>query len=188
MGEARASDVNILEEVQKIYSDVSEWLKFLEAKHAGTFAVWTALLIAVITSDFYSSLTILWKTIFILPILLGSLINLVSFIPFLNKCKYFKKKAYNKYKDCTDNAVFYQAIFVKSYPGELNESSSAVAKYIEILKTHFGIEIQDTLTIDYVKQIVDVSTVATIKAYLFSVSVTYTLLIIVIVMAGMIIA
>lgn len=31
-----------LDEVQKIYNDVSEWLKFAEAKHAGLFAIWIA--------------------------------------------------------------------------------------------------------------------------------------------------
>ena len=37
---------NSLEELKCIYTDASEWLKFLEAKHAGLFAVWTALLSA----------------------------------------------------------------------------------------------------------------------------------------------
>lgn len=177
-------DNNILEEVQKIYNDVSEWLKFLEAKHAALFAVWTALLIAVVTADFFVEAIILWKAVLVIPILVGSMINMISFIPFLNRCKFLRERCYQKYKTSTDNIVFYQAIFSKTYQSNNSEED----KYKELLEEYFEREIDDKLTKDYIKQIVEVSTVASIKAYLFSVAVKYTMAVSLLVIAGLIIA
>lgn len=68
--------MNPLDEVQKIYNDVSEWLKFAEAKHAGLFAIWMALLIGIVSTDLFLMLNMPLKVMIIIVILLGSSINL----------------------------------------------------------------------------------------------------------------
>lgn len=110
-----------LDEVQKIYNDVSEWLKFAEAKHAGLFAIWIALLIGVVSTDLFSTLNMTLQVIIIIVILLGSSINLFSFVPFLNRFVWLKNHCFKKYSSIGENVVFYQSIFVKTYKdtGEL---------------------------------------------------------------------
>ncbi|MBQ8559670.1 MAG: hypothetical protein IJ439_06800 [Tyzzerella sp.] len=163
---------NVLEEIQKIYSDVSEWVKFLEAKHAGLFAFWTALLIAVITSDVFAQMKIFWQLIVLVPIFIGSIINLISFIPFMNRLKWMRKKCYKKYSGLTRNAVFYCSVFVNTYSEE-GDIDKSVEKYCKILKEYFVQDIEGKLSMDYMKQIIEVSTVATIKAYLFGCATIY---------------
>ena len=57
------NETETMQEIQNIYTDVSEWLKFAEAKHAGLFAVWTAVLIAVMSIDgFFDKMTLLFRS------------------------------------------------------------------------------------------------------------------------------
>ena len=109
---------NTLEELKNIYSDASEWLKFLEAKHAGLFAVWTALLIALFSADQFYDLQLCGQIVLTLLVCTGILINAVALAPFLNQQKGLKKyiqdKAFSKYKECGESAVFYISIFVKN--------------------------------------------------------------------------
>lgn len=165
------------EELQKIYSDVSEWLKFLEAKHATVFAVWTALLIAIVTTDFGTAISVFWKTTAIVACVLGILINLISFIPFLNNCKLLRYLCHKHYlKKTTDNIVFYQSIFVNTYIKK-SETETRLDKYEKQLKQRFDYATNNKYLKDYLNQIIDVSTVATVKAYLFQISVSYIMMI-----------
>ena len=179
----------MLDEIKTIYGDVSEGLKFLETKHAGLFAVWTALLIAIITNDGFEAWPILTKNIVIIPILIGATINLISFMPFLNKCRYIKKQCYKKYKDCKENSVFYQSVFVMTYR-EDERFDLSVETYKNCLMSRMGDtqDISSKMSEDYIEQIVSVATVGTIKAYLFSLATRYALAVIGVVCIGLIIA
>lgn len=168
----------MLEEIQKIYNDVSEWLKFLEAKHAGLFAVWTAMFIAIITIDDFWNIDIFIRTAVIIIILIGITINLLSFVPFLNRVLFLKKKCYEKYKKNKNNMIFYQSIFVSTYSEE-NKIQDSIEKYKQILSESFPQEPDGKIINDYIKQIIQVSEVAAIKAYLFNIATTYTFIIII---------
>ncbi len=174
-----------LDEVQKIYNYVSEWLKFAEAKHAGLFAIWIALLIGVVSTDLFSTLNMTLQVIIIIVILLGSSINLFSFVPFLNRFVWLKNHCFKKYSSIGENVVFYQSIFVKTYKDNIDES---IEEYKKILaRKGFGV-INDNLINDYIRQIIEVSTVGTIKVYLFSLAVKYTVIVMIITAVGLIIA
>lgn len=175
---------NSLEELKCIYTDASEWLKFLEAKHAGLFAVWTALLIAVFSIDQFYNLQVWEQIVLIILICLGIMINAVALTPFLNQQtglkKYIQKKAYNKYKNCSENAVFYVAIFVSTYNKESDYLMEALSKYKDILKTRKLDKLDELLCKDYINQIVNVSIVGSIKAYLFDLATEYIIIVMVI--------
>lgn len=176
-------EIDVLEEIQKIYADVSEWLKFVEAKHAGLFAVWTALMIALVSSDnFLTNITIEKAAVFI-SILIGILVDLFSFMPFLNRCKILKKLCYNKYTKYQNdgNLIFYQEIFLSTYNQQIDLQES-LKKYREDFERK-GFELHNNkLAMDYLKQIIEVSTVGTIKTFLFNIAVIYAF---VILLAGM---
>lgn len=169
-----------LDEVQKIYNDVSEWLKFAEAKHAGLFAIWMALLIGIVSTDLFLTLNMPLRVMIIIVILLGSSINLFSFVPFLNRFEWLKSHCFKKYSSIGENVVFYQSIFVKTYKDNINES---IEEYKNILaRRGFGV------INDYIRQVIEVSTVGTIKVYLFSLAVKYTVAVMIITVVGLIIA
>lgn len=177
-------DMNSLGEVQKIYNDVAEWLKFAEAKHAGLFAIWLATLIGFVSADFFSDLNMAIQVVVFIVILLGSSINLLSFIPFLNRNKWLKSKCYEKYSSVGENCVFYQSIFVKTYKDNINDS---IQEYKKILRRR-GFTVNDELTNDYIRQVIEVSTVGTIKVYLFSWAVKYTVAVMLMAIVGLVIA
>ena len=178
----KEDEVRILQELQTIYADVSEWLRFAEVKHAGLFAVWTAILIAVVNIDsFFNNITI-GKTLFIIVILVGIAIDLLAFFPFLNRCEIIKQWCYREYRKYSGNSLFYQSIFVDTY------GADPVNKYSTIL-TGKGLVLKNSeLEKDYLKQIVEVSTVGTIKVYLFRIAVLYLLFILILAMIAIIIA
>lgn len=177
----------VLEELKNIYSDVSEWLKFAEAKHAGMFAVWIALIVAVISNDNIFSKNIVLQTIIVVASSPGLIINIISFVPFLNQQKSIKERCYKKYQACDKNAVFYTSIFVKTYD-EQGSRSNIISSYKQILKERGFEHLDDPLIEDYICQIVDVSTVGSIKVYLFNVAVHYILALIGIAAVCMIVA
>ena len=81
--------------------------------------------------------------------------------------------------------VPYQSIFVKTYKDNIDES---IEEYKKILaRKGFGV-INDNLINDYIRQIIEVSTVGTIKVYLFSLAVKYTVIVMIITAVGLIIA
>lgn len=173
-----------LQELQAIYADVSEWLRFAEAKHAGLFAVWTAILIAVISIDSFFDRITMEKALLLIIILVGIMIDLISFLPFLNRDARIRRWCYKEYKRYSGNSLFYQSIFVDTY----SESGDSIHKYKTILAGK-GLELENSeLEKDYLKQIVEVSTVGTIKVYLFRVAAQYTFFIIIMLMISIIIA
>lgn len=161
---------DVLEELRSIYSDVSEWLKFAEAKHATLLAGWTAVFAIVAgIDDFRVSCPKVYFAILIV-IVIGLMGNIAAFIPFVNRCEWISKKCFNHYeKETNDNCIFYQAIFIKSY----NKKSDEYAKIFNELS---DLPIQSKLEKDYVSQIVNVAKVATIKTYMFYLSAVYAMI------------
>lgn len=172
-----------LNEVQKIYNDVSEWLKFAEAKHAGLFAIWMALLTGIVSTDLILNIEI--QIIIVIVILFGSSINLISFVPFLDRSEWLKSNCYLKYSSIGENAVFYQSIFVRTYKNNIEDS---IQEYKNILMRRGLTNLDNKLTIDYLRQIIEVSTVGTIKCYLFNLAIKYTVVAMLVAIVGLIIA
>lgn len=169
---------NVKDDLEKIYSDVSEWLKFAEAKHAAALALWTALVVGALSSDKFYELAAAWQNCILSLLLIGMAINIVALTPFVNRVEWLKKDCYNKYKTHSDNLIFYQSIFVSVYTPN-STTDTRVDKYKDILKQEYNQPITGKLTTDYIKQIVDAATVATIKTYLFSVTSWYLAMILI---------
>lgn len=167
------SDKECLEELQKIYTDVSEWLKYAEAKHAGLFAVWIAVLGVLVSWNGFSGIEISLKVSLIIVVCVGIMIEVFAFWPFLNRINFVKKWCYKKYSNFGGNVVFYQSIFVDTYSE--NNISESIDKYKVILQSK-NMEVNNELMGDYVRQIIEVSTVGTIKIYLFNIATTYIFL------------
>lgn len=163
-------DKDVLEELKSIYNDVSEWLKFAEAKHAALLAGWTAIFAIVAgIDDFRVSCPKVYFAVLIV-IMLGIVGNIVAFIPFVNRCKWISKKCFTHYeKKSGNNCIFYQDIFIKSYNKESDE-------YANVFNKLSNLEIQSKLEKDYVSQIVNVAKVATIKTYMFYLAAVYTMI------------
>ncbi len=170
------NDCLVLGEVEKIYQDVSEWLKFAEAKHAGLFAVWVAVLGMTVKLDGLQGMGKTFQTAFIIAVCIGILIELLAFFPFLNRVSFIKRMCYKKYCRYSGNAVFYQSVFVDTYSN--GNVSEAVDKYMYILQQRGLITDSSILVKDYVRQIIEVAETGTIKIYLFSIAAKYTVLVV----------
>ena len=167
----------MIEDLEKIYADVSEWLKFAEAKHAAALALWTALIVAVISVDLSSGINFKCYCVMLLIFIFGMMLNVISFIPFLNRAKKLGDWCYKKIskkRNATNNLVFYQNIFLISGSPAL-DFNIRIDKYKDKLKLKYSTMSRDTLLDSYIEQIVSVSTVATIKIFLFDLVAHYIL-------------
>ncbi len=167
---------NIQEDLEKIYADVSEWVKFAEAKHAAALALWTALIVAVISLDGFAESMKSWVFCAVLIILvIGMLINVVSFVPFLNMSKVMRRVCYwwiDNHKPLNNNLIFYQNIFLM-VGGPTLSLQQRCDNYKNKLKS-FNLSIPQDVRIDsYIEQIVSVSEVAAIKMFLFDIVARY---------------
>ena len=156
-----------LEEAQKIYADVSSWLNFCELKHAGMFAAYMALFIAIV------QLKVHWgevQALVLIALLLCLICNVVSFIPFLIQREWIKKVSWRKIPpNLKVNRVFYNSIFRQSHTmvnGKLNDVRSDYKNFF--MSEFSGVRLASGSLLDnYLDQIVEVSSVAAIKYYLF---------------------
>ena len=147
---------------QTIYQDTNEWLKFAEAKHAALLAAWIALWIGIISLDLQYPFTIVRYTALIYITLCAS-INFLSFFPFLNKSDVIKKLCRKKYDAAPDNVLFYISIFI--------QSADRNTYKVNFMNSLGDTNISSSVLLDhYLNQIIDVSTVTTIKVYLFAIS------------------
>lgn len=153
---------------------MSEWLKFAEAKHAGLFAVWIAFLGIVANADASSDVEVKIKFMLLIAICIGTMIEVLSFLPFLNRLDFFRQICYEKYYGIRGNAVFYQSVFIETF--SKNNMDVSLDKYKQMLEQR-GIQTEDKLIVDYIKQIIEVAAVGTIKTYLFTISAKYTFLV-----------
>lgn len=163
-----------LEELQKIYTDVSEWLKYAETKHAGLFAVWTAFLIAMLSIDEFYKISITLRIAALIIVCIGMGIDLLSFLPFTNRVDFLRKRCYKKYSSYHGNVVFYQTIYVDTFcTKEEKNSENSVSKYKKILEGKKLQGLDEPLIQDYMQQIIEVSAVGIIKIYLFNIAIKY---------------
>ena len=165
---------------QTVYQDINEWLKFTEAKHAALLAAWIALWIGIISIDLQYPFTIVRYTALICITLCAS-INFLSFFPFLNKMDILQKLCRQKYDGASNNVLFYISIFIQS----ADRNAYKVNFMNSLGKTNissFG------LFDHYLNQIIDVSTVTTIKVYLFALSLKLAVVSFIIVLLSLLIA
>ena len=125
------------------------------------------------------------QVIIAIILLFGSSINLISFVPFLNRSEWLKSNCYLKYSSIGENAVFYHSIFVRTYKNNIEDS---IQEYKNILMRRGLTNLDNKLTIDYLIQIIEVSTVGTIKYYLFNLAIKYTVAVMFIAIVVLIIA
>lgn len=148
-------------ELKDIYQDNVNWLNFAELKN-GVLLTVSGLFLQMIIDNITSSCM---KCILIFFCGVVILLTCVSFIPFLNSNKIIKsiaKKYYsNKFDDSLkcNNIVFYANVFLSSEKDYLQ----AVEKTIPNLSL-------DSLERNYINQIRAISAIASIKYFLFSIS------------------
>lgn len=176
-----ALEVNMKEDLEKIYADVSEWVKFAEAKHAGAIVLWTALIAAAFTADKFYCLCDTLQICIFAALFFGMAISVFALMPFTNNIEWLKALCYLIYENKSDkqNAIFYRSIFVLVGKPSLG-IDARVDNYKNLLKNKYGSLPQGALVTDYVKQIIQVSTVASIKTFLFSISTWYLLVFVIV--------
>lgn len=149
-------------------------------------------MIAMLSSDQFYDISIFLQGVMVAVVCGGLLINLIALEPFLNERKCIKDKlqkcTYEKYKMYDENAVFYITVFSKTYNTNTDYRAESVRRYKNILLQRGFQNLDTQLTIDYMKQIIDVSTVGSIKVYLFNVATKYAVIVMVVVIVGMVIA
>ena len=157
---------------QTIYQDINEWLKFAETKHAALIAAWIALWIGIASLEIQDPFVIVQYTALVCIVICG-FVNFLSFLPFLNKSEYLKERCIKKYGGTTDNILFYLSVFIQSAP-ETTGRNTYKANFMNSLEG--GDSAPCKLLDNYLDQIIDASTVATIKVYLFGLSLKLALL------------
>lgn len=171
---------NAIQEMKDIYSDISEWLKFAEAKHAGFFAAGIAIIAIILDKcqgiNTQSCLAVIISVLLMLP-------SLISQIPFLNTHPFFIRKTIKHYgkKNILKNNVFYLSIFLWSQ-ADLNTFK------VEYLNQMGATDHSTVLLNSYLNQIIEVSKVASIKYYLFEVAVKNLCIVLVITLVCFVIA
>lgn len=182
--------LDVKEDLKEIYADVSEWLKFAEAKHATTLAIWTALIVALFSIDFKINTDARNVAVVFVLFIFGMLLNILSFVPFLNQKNIigiFFNHAITKRIEATENLIFYQNIFLISGPIELGNDKRN-ERYKEKILEKYGIIKPDPIIDSYIDQIVSVATLATMKVYLFDIVAKYILTLIIIFVICIIVA
>lgn len=169
-----------LDEAQKIYADISSWLNFCELKHAGMFAAYMALFIAVLQLEIDGWIGA--QVVVLLALIPCLICNVISFIPVLNQRKWIKKASWRKiHPNLKVNRVFYNSIFQQSHTisnGKLNDVRSDYKNFF--MSEFSGARlVSGSLLDNYLDQIVEVSSVAAIKYYLFGLACKMSSLIVV---------
>lgn len=147
-------------DLKEIYQDNINWLNFAELKNGALLTV------SCLFLQISLSIDTLWvKSFFAVVYSIIIIITSISFIPFLNSRKFIKNlasKFYSKkYSDSftSKNIVFYVNIFLSSKDIYVN-----AIKYISCKDE------LDRYEMNYVDQIIAISAIASIKYYLFNVS------------------
>ena len=150
--------MNSTQEIKDIVSDISEWLKFAEAKHVTLVASGIALL--AICVDKFGKID--WK---IITIIIGSFISLIpsiiAQIPLCNQSKFLIYRTYKHYSKRTIevNHIFYLSIFIRTQEDR--------EKLLQDYYCIFGADSKNILFNDYLSQALSLAQVASIKYFLF---------------------
>ena len=151
----------IISELKDIYKDVSEWLKFAEAKNIASIT----LLIFILTQIFDGNISAnnfsneISYYILRLVMISSLCIGVISYIPFLNRFKLVKwlvkKYCERRTKESKENIVFYLKCALKQDDNILNL---------------LGVpdeEKNNVIISSYVQQIIQVSKVTATKLFIF---------------------
>lgn len=154
--------MNRLQELKSIYDENINWLNFAELKNGALLTI-SGLFLQIIL-DHIDTEWMKWALVCLCSLVL--MVSSISFIPFLNSnccVKCLAKRYYcKKYTDSLNarNIIFYVNIFLSS----LESYTEAVNKSI----TENGD--LDCLSKNYIKQIMEISTIASIKYFIFGIS------------------
>lgn len=151
----------MLEELKDIYKENIEWLSFAELKNGALLTI-SGVLLGIINQYLEKDFIILYEYLCLLVIFICAL----SFVPYLNTNKFIvkniRKECLKKgYKNCIEarNIIYYNCIFM-----------STKNDYIQALKDIILNDNQyaiNKLEENYIDQIYQISTIASIKYYLF---------------------
>lgn len=148
--------------LKEIYEDNTNWLNFAELKNGALLAISGVFLQIII--DSIDSFGLRWLLVFLCVIII--LLTGLSFIPFLNSNKSIKwlaKEFYDrKYTNSLNsgNIFFYVNVFLSS-EDEYTEAVKSITNKKDDLN-----EIEK----NYIKQIMAISTIASIKYFIFTIS------------------
>ncbi len=152
----------MLDELKDIYKDNINWLTFAELKN-GVIITVSGVFLGIINTCIKNNYI---KSCFFILCVITILISGMSFIPFLNNSKLIKNIAKKHYikcgnKNCKDseNIIFYIAVF-------LSTMEIYISSLKEILIGSNTYELTG-LEKNYVTQIYQISTIASIKYYFF---------------------
>lgn len=147
-------------EIKKIYEENIQWLNFAELKNGALLTLCVATLGFIIQLN----LNVCLKNIAIIFVMIILLICICSFIPFLNQNKYIKKLAYKSYSKkynsslIDNNVIFYVNIFLSNK----QVYKKALKDILE--KPNYSFSKLDN---NYLNQIIQISTIASIKYFIF---------------------
>lgn len=156
---------NFIDNLKEIYNENIQWLNFAELKNGALLTLVIAILNIVAQANF----SLFIKNFFIIYLALIALICLSSFIPFLNKNRWIRKYAINKYTKgyngslLSKNIIFYIEIFIdgkEKYRKALREVLNKGNSYTF-----------STLEENYIEQIIQISAIASIKYYIFKIAI-----------------
>lgn len=157
-----------LHEIQKIYDDVSKWTNYFEVKHAAMLAAEVALLAGLVGIIKIPTYYIAIQLIFIIFLSFTMIINAISLMPFLNRKWKLVKWCRKDIKNASENLVFYQSIFALSI--DQNSGVDTRDNYKRKFLAIFNINLQQCpkLIDDYLNQVIEVSIVVSVEAWLFN--------------------
>lgn len=175
-------------EIKYIYDDNYRWLIFVEAKHMAMVTLLVSLIALFNDKDsiMYFDNAII-RSFIMLFWGISLLISLSSFLPWLNRSRFLLNRCKWHNREIDLNAFFYRSIFnmatEESDIGFLN-------KYYDYLFDKYCVDDKTLINtnMDIINQIIDISKIATIKCYLFQLSLKITLLAVMLILGLMIIA
>ncbi len=152
----------MMQYLKEIYDDNTNWLNFAELKNGALLAISGIFLQIII--DSIDMLYLRWSLVILCAITI--LLTGWSFIPFLNSNKpitWLAKKFYGRKNNnslVAENIFFYVNVFLSTE----DEYTQAVKNITNITNELNEIEK------NYIKQIISISTIASIKYFIFSIA------------------
>lgn len=163
-------EINGIELLKDLYKDISDWLKFAEAKNAALLTFNGVLIFGLLKIDLSGNLIFLSKTISLCAMILcvNIAIILSSFLPSLLQDKKILSIDTSHLRNINKNYLFYG-----------NLKGINIDDFINIIKERYSIEADenDNYIKDLCHQILSVSTIAIKKYNIFKLSICITLLV-----------
>lgn len=155
----------MIDEIKIIYEENIQWLNFAELKNGALMTACIAILAVVSQLNIYFYL----KCVLMIFSALVSIVCMTSFIPFLNQNEWIKKLAKKKFKRKNqsslkdNNIIFYVNIFLS----DKDDYKKALIEIVNNGKDYTFNRLEN----NYISQLMKISTIASIKYYIFNVAV-----------------